>query len=74
MLNRRRLPGRRFTGFPLDQVGNAKDSMVNLTPVSQARAETTRAGWAALLHRQAVPRVGERVGPESPWPISWLDT
>ena len=44
----------------VDQVANAKDSTVDLTPVSDAPAEATRAGWAALLTGQAVPVIGER--------------
>lgn len=46
-----------------DQVANAPDATatVNLTPVSEARADATRAGWEPLLYGQAIPRVGERV-------------
>jgi hypothetical protein len=46
---------------PPDQVANAKDSMVDLSPVSEAPAAATRAGWAALLPGQDVPLIGERV-------------
>lgn len=45
----------------LDQVANAKDSFVDLAPVSEAPAEATRAGWEALIPGQAVPMIGERV-------------
>ena len=44
----------------VDQVANAKDSFVDLTPVSEAPADATRAGWAALISGQAVPMIGER--------------
>ncbi len=46
---------------PVDQVANAPDSSVNLTPVSQAPAEATRAGWRPLERGQAIPMIGERV-------------
>ena len=44
----------------VDQVANAKDSTVDLTPVSEAPAEATRANWAALIPGQAIPMIGER--------------
>lgn len=46
---------------PLDQVANAKDSTVDLTPVSQAPADAVKAAWASLLPGQTVPMIGERV-------------
>lgn len=46
---------------PVDQVANAPDRSVDLTPVSQAPAIATRAGWAPLLPGQRVPLIGERV-------------
>jgi hypothetical protein len=66
MFDRRRLRGRKLTACPPDQVGNAKDSLVNLTPTSQARAEATRAGWAPWLSGQAVPLIWERQEEEDP--------
>lgn len=46
---------------PPDQVANAKDSTVDLTPASQAPAEATRANWNALLPGQEVPLIWEMV-------------
>lgn len=42
-----------------EQVGNADDSFVNLTPASEAPADTTRSNWSALLPGQAVPLIWE---------------
>lgn len=46
---------------PPDQVANAKDSTVDLTPVSEAPAVQTRANWDALLPGKEVPLIWERV-------------
>lgn len=43
-----------------EQVANACDDFVDLTPVSQARAEQTRENWSALILGQAVPMIGEQ--------------
>jgi hypothetical protein len=37
-----------------EQVANAKDSFVDLTPASDASAVATRAAWAALLPQPEV--------------------
>ena len=50
----------RGRGEVTDQVANAKDSFLDLTPVSDAPAQATRANWAALFPGQAVPMIGER--------------
>lgn len=47
---------------PKDQVANAKDSFVDLTPVSEAPAEAVAAAWAPLLSGQEVPLIGEDDG------------
>ena len=47
---------------PKDQVANAKDSFVDLTPVSDAPAEAVEAAWAPLLSGQEVPLIGEDDG------------
>jgi hypothetical protein len=44
-----------------EQVANAKESFVDLTPASQAPAIANRANWAALLPGQTIPLIGERV-------------
>lgn len=44
-----------------DQVANAKDSTVNLTPVSQAPADAVKAAWDAVLLGQEIPMIGERI-------------
>jgi hypothetical protein len=51
----------RWRGRPdcFEQVGNAKDSFVDLTPVSEAPAEQTRSNWSALLPGQDIPLIGE---------------
>lgn len=41
------------------QVGNARESFVDLTPVSELPAEQTRANWSAVLSDQDVPLIGE---------------
>lgn len=42
-----------------DQVANANDSFVDLTPVSQVPAQQVRARWAAVLGGQSVPLIWE---------------
>jgi len=42
-----------------EQVANACDSFVDLTPASDAPAVQTRTNWSALLPGQAVPLIGE---------------
>jgi hypothetical protein len=44
---------------PKDQVANALDSTVELTPVSEAPADAVKAAWAALLPGQEIPLIGE---------------
>lgn len=44
-----------------EQVANACDDFVDLTPVSESAAEQTRENWSALIPGQAVPMIGERV-------------
>ncbi len=60
------LPRWRWRLVPPDQVVNAFDSMVNLTP-AVAPGEATRADWAALLPHQRVAMVGERVVSDGPF-------
>lgn len=43
-----------------EQVANARDDFVDLTPVSQARAEATSTNWSALLPGQEIPLIWER--------------
>ena len=43
-----------------EQVANACDDFVDLTPVSEAAAEQTRTNWAALRAGQNIPLIGER--------------
>lgn len=47
---------------PKDQVANAHDDFVDLTPVSEAPAEAVEAAWAPLLSGQAIPLIGEDDG------------
>lgn len=42
-----------------EQVANACDSFVDLTPASQVPAETVKTNWAALLPGQEIPLIGE---------------
>ena len=52
----------RWRGRPdcFEQVGNAHDSFVDLTPASEAPAEQTRANWAAWLpESNTVPLIWE---------------
>jgi hypothetical protein len=44
-----------------EQVANACDDFVDLTPASQAPAEAVKENWSALIPGQAVPMIGERV-------------
>lgn len=46
---------------PPEQVFNADQPTVALSPASEAPAEAIRAGWAALLPGQDVPLIGEAV-------------
>ncbi len=43
-----------------EQVVNARDSFVNLTPVSEAPAAAVRSAWSATLPGQPVPLIWER--------------
>lgn len=57
----------RWRGRDLDckeQVANADDSFVDLTPVSDTPAAVVAASWDALRAGQAVPLIGERVYPD----------
>lgn len=49
----------RGRGKPQEQVANATDSFVDLTPAGQVSAERTRNNWAALLPGQEVPLIWE---------------
>lgn len=51
--------GRDYSKKP-DQVANACDDFVDLTPVSEAPANAVKDAWAPLLSGQAVPLIGER--------------
>lgn len=51
----------RGRGEPQDQVANALDSTVNLTPVSETRATQTRSNWSALQPGQTVPLIWEDI-------------
>lgn len=44
-----------------EQVANACDSFVDLTPVSEAPAVLTRSDWSALLPGQTIPLIWERI-------------
>ena len=50
----------RGRGEPQEQVANACDSFVDLTPASEAPATQTRTNWSALLPGQPIPLIGER--------------
>lgn len=45
---------------PKDQVANALDSTVDLSPASKAPAAAVKAAWAPLLSGQTIPLIGER--------------
>lgn len=49
----------RGRGEPQEQVANACDSFVDLTPVSEAPATQTRSNWSAILPGQTVPLIWE---------------
>jgi len=49
----------RGRGCDQPQIGNANEGFVDLFPVSEARAEQTRANWSALLPDQDVPLIWE---------------
>ena len=63
---RSRWRGTRDGLCPPDQVGNGKDSLVDLTPVSETPAEVTRAGWAPWTPHQRVPLIWERLPDDEP--------
>ena len=44
-----------------EQVANACDDFVDLTPASSSATEEARENWSALIPGQAVPMIGERV-------------
>lgn len=58
----------RGRGEPQEQVANARDSFVNLTPVSEIPAAVTRSNWSATLPGQPVPLIWERTDGEEPEP------
>lgn len=60
------LPRWRWRLYPPDQVANAFDSTVNLTP-AVAPGEATRADWAPLMRHQPVAMLGERVVSDGPF-------
>lgn len=47
-----------------EQVANACDSFVDLTPVSDAPAAQVSTSWSALLPGQTVPLIWERTYPD----------
>lgn len=51
---------------PVDQVANAPDATVNLTPVSQGPAQSVLTGWETLQKGQTVPLIGEETGCAEP--------
>jgi hypothetical protein len=58
----------RWRGRGLDceeQVANALDSFVDLTPASDAPAAAVKAAWLPLQEGQSVPLIGERVYPDA---------
>jgi len=42
-----------------EQVANALDSTVDLTPASTAPGDAVKANWSALLRGQTIPLIGE---------------
>lgn len=48
----------------LDQVANAPDASVDLTPASLVPLEDLREGWAPWLSGQEPPLIWERVTPD----------
>lgn len=55
MISRRRWRERRH----VDLIFNARDDFADLTPVSEAAADTTRSNWSALEPGQDVPLIWE---------------
>ena len=51
---------------PKEQVANAWDSMVDLTPPSEGPADAVKAAWAPLLSGQTIPLIGENDGGQQP--------
>jgi hypothetical protein len=52
----------RWRGRPTEyreQVANACDDFVDLTPVSDTAADLVKSHWSALISGQAVPLIGE---------------
>lgn len=49
----------------VDQVANAPDASVDLTPASEAPAVAVRDGWGPLRPGQAIPLLWERVPPDN---------
>lgn len=47
-----------------EQVANACDSFVDLTPSSETPAADTAAAWTALLPGQEIPLIWERTTPD----------
>jgi hypothetical protein len=47
-----------------EQVANADDSFVDLTPASDTPAALVKAAWLPLQEGQDIPLVGERVYPD----------
>lgn len=59
------LPRWRGRGLdPLDQVGNAREDFLDLTPASRAPADAVKTGWAPWLPGQSAPLVWERAEPD----------
>lgn len=49
----------RGRGEPQEQIANARDDFVDLSPASEAPAVQTSANWSALLPGQTVPLIWE---------------
>lgn len=45
---------------PKEQVANAWDSFVDLTPVSETPADEVKAAWLPLQAGQTIPLIGEQ--------------
>jgi hypothetical protein len=56
----------------VDQVGNAPDDSVDLTPVSQVPAENVALGWSPLLSGQEPPLIYEQYESEEVEPCRTL--
>lgn len=63
---RRAVEARLRQRCPAEQVANAPDDSVDLTPASEAPLASLRAKFAPLVSGQAVPLLWERVPPEDP--------